>query len=82
MILEKSADDLDMASQLQEQQNEQALERMRAVPKVQTHPDFDGEHCVECEVDMPTERLAAGRVRCTICESAIEVKLKFRGVRW
>ncbi len=78
MIFEKSSDVLDMASQLQEQQNEQAIDRMRAIPKVQTHPDFDGAHCVECEVDMPAERLAAGRVRCTACETVVEAKLKFR----
>lgn len=34
----------------------------------QTHPDFDGVHCVECGDDMPPERLAWKRVRCTSCE--------------
>lgn len=32
------------------------------------HPDFDGEHCVDCEVEIPKERLAWGRIRCADCQ--------------
>ncbi len=77
--IEKSADDLEMASQLQEQLNERGLEAVRAGMSPQTHVDFDGVHCVACDDDMPSERLAAGRVRCTACESALEKQKKMRG---
>jgi RNA polymerase-binding transcription factor DksA len=38
----------------------------------QTHPDFDGEHCVECGDDMPRERLAIFKVRCVLCQTRLE----------
>lgn len=34
----------------------------------QSHPDFDGSHCVECDCDIPPQRLSWGRIRCTECE--------------
>ncbi len=45
----------------------------------QTHPDFDGQHCVDCEVSIPEARLKWGRVRCTECENIIELKKKTVG---
>jgi hypothetical protein len=35
---------------------------------------FDGEHCVEesCEAALPRERIAMGKIRCIICQTAIE----------
>ena len=47
----------------------------------QTHPDFDGKHCIDCEVEIPAQRLAWGRVRCTDCESILELKKKTTGIR-
>lgn len=38
------------------------------------HPDFDGEHCVDCGIDIPAARLAHGRVRCVSCQGEIERK--------
>ena len=72
MTLEKLTDVLDMASQLQEQQNEQAIARVRQSDKPQSHPDFDGEHCVDCDIEMPELRLSMHRIRCTSCESVVE----------
>lgn len=40
------------------------------------HPDFDGEHCVECEVDMHAVRLQWGRVRCIHCQERLEKRAK------
>lgn len=45
----------------------------------QTHPDFDGAHCVDCETEIPAKRLAWGRVRCTDCEAILELKKKTTG---
>jgi hypothetical protein len=47
----------------------------------QTHPDFDGEHCVDCGIEIPAKRLAWGRVRCTDCESILELKKRTVGTR-
>lgn len=47
--------------------------------KAQTHPDFDGEHCIDCEVEIPAARLKWGRVRCTACEEIIELKKRTVG---
>lgn len=47
--------------------------------KAQTHPDFDGLHCVDCDVEIPEQRLKWGRVRCTACESVRELKKKTTG---
>ncbi len=78
--IEKSADEMDMASQLQEQLNERGLDAVRLNMKPQSHPDFDGDHCLDCEVDIPVERLAMGRIRCTACETVLEKQKKQRGV--
>lgn len=79
MSLEKTADPSDMATQIQDRNNEQAWLRMRKSLAPQTHPDFDGAHCLDCADDMPPERLAAQRIRCTLCESKIEKRNKQRG---
>jgi DNA-directed RNA polymerase subunit RPC12/RpoP len=57
------------------------FEKGSPVLKPQTHPDFDGVHCVDCDVEIPAKRLAWGRVRCTECESRLELKKKTTGVR-
>jgi len=33
---------------------------------------FDGTHCIICEIEIPAERLAAGRVRCVDCQHEFE----------
>ena len=40
----------------------------------ESHPDFDGKHCVEgdCGIAIPKARLAMGKVRCVTCQSLIE----------
>lgn len=38
----------------------------------QTHPDFDGVHCLECDSEIPQQRLAMGRIYCVPCQSLKE----------
>ncbi len=73
---EQYADDSDRASHVEDEANTAAIEaiRLRAAPEM--HPDFDGSVCVECGDILPAERLAMGRVRCTICQTARELKSK------
>ena len=36
--------------------------------------DFDGEHCIDCDVEMPVVRLNYGCVRCVTCQTKVERK--------
>lgn len=71
---EKLPDILDQASAITEFMTERAIEQRRAEVAPQTHPRFDGTHCVdaECGVEIPAERLAAGRIRCVDCQARLE----------
>jgi hypothetical protein len=33
---------------------------------------FDGEHCIECDIELPQVRINYGCVRCTSCQSFTE----------
>lgn len=76
---EKSADVLESASHLQDQLNLAGRRAAEAAMAPQTHPDFDGVHCLDCEVDMPQVRLAYRRIRCTACQVAADKLAKLRG---
>lgn len=72
-------DECDAAALFQMQENQQALDRLRSKLAPETHPDFDGETCIDCGNDIPEERLAMGRIRCTECQRVREVKDKLYG---
>ena len=36
------------------------------------HPDFDGQHCIECNDDIAPARLALQRIRCYDCQTLLE----------
>lgn len=70
-----SSEVFDEAEHAQHQQlREQAAiqERARLLARPETHPDFDGSHCVDCDDELPAFRLKIGRVRCVDCQQAIE----------
>ena len=69
---ERIADENERATLSEAQFTDAALEAVREKAKPQTHPDFDGEHCVECEDVIPAVRLALGRVRCVACQEQLE----------
>lgn len=52
----------------------QAVAEIRAlgysVPE--THPNFDGVHCVECDDELPMLRRSMQKVRCTACQEWLE----------
>lgn len=77
---ENFADDLDRASMLQDLMNEEAYQRVKENNKPETHPDFDGESCLECGDSLPSARLALGRIRCIICQQRLEKKIKTLGM--
>lgn len=44
----------------------------------QSHPNFDGVHCVnpDCEDDLPEARIKLGRIYCVSCQEIIDKKSK------
>lgn len=75
-MLEKLADELEVASQQEALRTLSSVKDIQMKLAPQKHPDFDGEHCLECGADMPTQRLTDGRIRCTGCETALEQHAK------
>jgi RNA polymerase-binding transcription factor DksA len=69
-------DEADMASAFQMRENAYALSIVVAANRPETHPDFDGESCLECGGEIPGARLALGKIRCVACQGAIERKNK------
>lgn len=51
-------------------------EKAKALFKAEYHPDFDGEHCIDCDIEIPERRLQMGRIRCIECQEAIEKREK------
>ena len=74
-------DEGDMASAYQMRENAMALAKAKAAMAPETHPDFDGESCVDCGDDIPTLRLSMGKVRCVHCQTALERKGKLFATR-
>jgi RNA polymerase-binding transcription factor DksA len=70
--VERSADALDQANEAGELFLEAALAKQKDALAPETHPDFDGAHCVECNADMPKARLDLKRIRCIGCQTALE----------
>jgi RNA polymerase-binding transcription factor DksA len=73
----RNTDQLEFASDLQEELNKKGLAEVReALKQVEQHRDFDGKHCIDCDDEIHSERLAAGRIRCTSCQSNVERRSK------
>lgn len=75
--IERQPDKFDAASDLE------ILQRNAAIAKIQrslveTHPDFDGENCVDCELEIPEARLKMCRVRCVSCQTDLEYSNRTR----
>lgn len=77
----KCADLLDAASKIEEQERKNGIKNSQKATAPEYHYAFDGLHCVEddCGIEIPPERLALNRVRCTECQAALEERRsKFR----
>lgn len=46
----------------------------------ESHPDFDGQNCLDCTGEIPDDRLALGKIRCIGCQEELEKRRK-RGFR-
>lgn len=74
---ERHADPIDEAAALTASLTEGAVEAARRASAPETHPDFDGQCCVDCGADIPPGRLALQKVRCIECQSEREQRTKF-----
>lgn len=73
---ERSADLIDEANSLAAALTEGAIALARRANAPETHPDFDGENCVDCDRAIPKERLDMGKVRCVDCQEIVELRNK------
>lgn len=71
-------DEAEQAQWIQLREQAEIAVRARALNAPETHPDFDGEHCVECDEVIPTARLILRRVRCVDCQGALEESNKLK----
>lgn len=65
-------DEGDIASALERGYINQALQRHKEKLAPETHPDFDGETCIDCGNDIPEVRLKMGKIRCVPCQEKLE----------
>lgn len=79
MTIEKSADEMDMASELEIMFNEGAIAAVCCRLQPEHDEAFDGANCVECEDPLPELRLRIGRIRCVACQTRVEQRGKFFG---
>lgn len=74
-------DEADQAAIFQQNENDQALAKIKAKLAPETHPDFDGKHCVDCSDLIPKARLKMGKIRCVHCQSVLETRSKLYAPR-
>ncbi|HDR9103584.1 TraR/DksA C4-type zinc finger protein [Paraburkholderia sp. A3RO-2L] len=75
-MFERHADPIDEAAALAATLTEGAIAAARRANAPETHPDFDGETCIDCGDDIPKERLALGKIRCVHCQTIKERRQK------
>lgn len=69
-------DDGDYAQHQQLREQAAIHERARQMARLETHPDFDGEHCLDCDIEIPESRLKLGKIRCVDCQQLLEDREK------
>lgn len=63
---------LELAEELENAQRDHAIMKSATLAAPESHPDFDGTHCIECDNDIPEGRLRLGRIRCVYCQTIKE----------
>ncbi len=75
-MFERHADPIDEAAALAASLTDGAIAAARRANAPESHPDFDGESCLECGDTIPEQRLALGKIRCVHCQTKLEHKQK------
>lgn len=66
------ADPADLGNERAELHLAFALARAVGKSAPESHPDFDGVHCIECAEPIPAERLLLHRIYCVECQRVRE----------
>lgn len=66
------ADLMDEVQRWNELHTEVSLKNQSIKVMPEQHPDFDGQHCVDCADPVEPERLTWGRIRCAGCQDLKE----------
>lgn len=66
------SDPLDEAAELAASLVDSAVSAVRSRNVAESHPDFDGTHCLDCDDPIPKPRLDLGKIRCVDCQSDLE----------
>lgn len=74
------ADYIDDAQAVNELHQEVSLHNQSLKVAPEQHPDFDGVHCVDCEVELHVVRIQMGRVRCVDCQEWLDHAEKMRAI--
>lgn len=74
-------DEGDIASALEMSFIAKALADHKNKVAPEKHPDFDGMHCIDCDSEIPRQRLDMGRIRCVDCQSELELRNKLKGIK-
>lgn len=69
-------DEGDLASAYERGFIQDALNKHKEKLAPETHPDFDGETCIDCGTEIPAIRLSMGRIRCVDCQNKLEKRKK------
>ena len=69
-------DEAEIASALEQGFLAKALAKQQEKMAPETHPDFDGVHCIDCDTEIPPKRLEMKRIRCVDCQTFLEEKEK------
>ncbi len=75
-MFERHADPIDEATALAASLTEGAIAAARRANAPETHPDFDGESCIDCGDTIPEGRLELGKIRCVVCQGKLEHRQK------
>lgn len=60
------------AQRLETTLRQRAIEAASLGAAPETHPDFDGTHCVDCTDEIAAGRLALKKIRCIACQEDLE----------
>ena len=69
-------DDGDQAQWIQLSEIAAIQKKSQLLNAPESHPDFDGKTCLDCEDEIPKERLALHKIRCIECQRVIELRKK------
>lgn len=65
-------DEVEKAQMLQLQEIAHLTNKARELSRPQSHPDFDGKHCLDCDEPIPEVRLKNGYILCVDCKTIQE----------